>query len=143
MRANFCSYFFEASLLVPALVHLVDDNYNARDAQNAQNFQMPQRLRANSFMSVDDQNSSFSAGCAGGHVLQEFEVTGSIDEKKAISIEIEIDTRRVNTDPLLLLFLKRIEEEGRLQLNSARFADLPHLFDSLLRNFAEVHEQTT
>ena len=70
----------EYVLPVPDEVHLVDEDRNLTDAEHRQHEAVPARVLLDAFLRVDDEQRGFGPRGASDHVLQELDVSGSVDD---------------------------------------------------------------
>lgn len=90
---------------------------------------------------VDDQQRCFSAGRAGDHVLEEFEVTRCIDDDVRASRGLEKDARRFDGDALPLLLLQRVDKERIFEWLAIAFARRAHVIEFSLWTRSRIGEQ--
>jgi hypothetical protein len=78
---------------------------------------------------------------AADHVLQELDVARRVDDQEVALLGLEEDPRGVNRDPLRLLVLERVEQEGVLErLGIPLSVGLDHL-ELALGERVGIHQQ--
>ncbi len=96
-------------------VHLVDHDGDLLDAEHGHHVAVPAGILLHPFLGIDDQKRGLGAGSARDHVLQELDVTRSIDDDVVALRRLEEDPGRVDGDTLRLLVLQGVEQEGVLE----------------------------
>src|SRR5687768_7390225 len=95
------------------------------------------------FLRIDHQQGGLSPGCAGDHVLQELDVSGSVENQIVAETALEEHPGGVDRDTLRLLVLQGIEEESILERFRVQLALSADLLELPLWKGAGVREQPT
>jgi hypothetical protein len=61
---------------------------------------------------IDDKKGCLSPGGAGHHILQEFDMAGSVHDEIVTLSRLEENPGRINRDPLGLFILQGIDQKG-------------------------------
>ena len=102
---------------------------------------MPARLLAHALRGVDQEQRGLAAGRAGDHVLEEFLVSGRVDDDVVACLGAELDLRGVDGHALIALGLERVHQERPLERHAAPLAHRLDRLELALGQGAGVVEQ--
>ena len=94
-----------------------------------------------SLVRVNGEQDRLGAGGAGDHVLEKLDVSRSVNEDVAALLRLEEAAGGVNGDPLCLLVLERIQQEGVLEWAGVAAAHLANLLQLALGQRAGLREE--
>ena len=123
-------------------VHLVHDDDDLADAEQAQEVAVPAGLFLHAFGRVDEDERGIGAGGAGHHVLEELLVAGRVDDDVLALLGAKPDLRGVDRDVLVALGLQRVHQIGPLERHAAALRDVRELLELAVGQRAGVVEQT-
>ena len=134
-------YLTEYVLGVTNQIHLVDDDIDLANAQQAQHVTMPPGLLLHTLLCIDDKHGCIGIRCTGNHIFEEFLMPWCIDDDVFTLSRRELDLRRVDGNALLLLFLEGIQQIRILKRLSRLFGNAPDLVYSSFRQRLRIIEQ--
>ena len=131
----------EDVLAVAHQVHLVDDDGDLPDTEHRQHEPVAARVLPDAFMGVDHEQRRLGPRGPGDHVLQELDVPGRVEDDVVPSRGLEEHAGRVDGDPLRLLVLEGVDQEGVLERLGVALARQPDRIQLSLWKRARVRQQ--
>src|SRR5580765_5728991 len=119
-------------------IHLVHDDGKLAYTQQRQEITMLLGLFLHSLQGIDQQQRPFSPGRPGDHVLEKLLVPRRVDDDVVPALPTEKRPRRIDRDPLFLLFEKGIEQKRIFELLALLPTDSLDLFKLAVRQRSRI-----
>jgi hypothetical protein len=134
----------EAILPKADKIHFVDSQNNVLNAKQVDNGAVPSGLDGDPLHRIHEQNSQVADAGRRDHVARVLLVSRCIGENKSTPRTREVTVGNVDSDPLLALSLKTIEEKSEIQTVAYSTELLALGFESrelVVRHFSRIVEQ--